>query len=630
MSWVILALTLGASITSIIHGVFMLFGSLSVNAGLFSDIPKTIYACLPVISAILALVGGVIAFNKSKWGALFLFIAAGLCVPSKDTWLYGGVYFFTMLLCFFLKADRYDDYDELIYEDNEDENVENDRQTVGYYLGNESENYAEEKDSVDYLQGGFPDVPKPNLNLNEVISTPISESSLTAPIVNNEPPKLKRRMSKTCPTCGATVAREARFCSTCGTALGVPAEELLENQDDAAQVNVNAIKVNDAAPGKLESDFANHMNAIEAEKQKSELNFAMDNINSNLNDGDDMAQANKVFVKPRREQIDYQDSDRRTRANNNIDAAASSYQEFSRYTRRNKKRKRSAGRKILSMFVLIAAVGGALYFLLGLRKLPPGDLPPMVRNQVVDVTEKQNNNSSPVPAVSTGQDLPPIAVQNNQNNQEIAVPGQAVTENILPNFVPEREPKTGIVIGSNVNVRADHTTSSNRVTRLNVNTKLDIIGTFNVTSGQHQGIWYNITTGGKEGWIYGRYVQPTGSGLPSGYSNALLKTFGSNRKQLVETLGQPNRSSSTSAEWSGLTATLKGEDITRIRVTNASRELQNGLKVGMSQTALLQILGYPSGLSNKILQYNEGNKTGVSVQLDKNNAISSITVNAIQ
>ena len=281
------------------------------------------------------------------------------------------------------------------------------------------------------------------------------------------------------------------------------------------------------------------------------------------------------------------------------------------------------------MLFLIAAVGGALYFLLGLRKLPPGDLPPMGRNALVDATQRENNNLTPTSiTINNNQNSQPATIAI-QENQEIAVPGQTITENILPNFTPDREPKSGVVVGSNVNVREDHSTSSSRVTRLNVNSKLDIIGTYNVTSGQYQGIWYNIMTGGKEGWIYGRYVQPLGSGLPEGYSNALLKTFGSNKTQLVDALGQPTKSSNTSLEWQGLTATLKGENITRIRVTNSKRELQNGLKVGMSQTALLQILGFPSGVSNKVLQYNEGNKTGISVQLDKNNAISSITVNQI-
>ncbi|MBR6901547.1 MAG: hypothetical protein IKN30_05750, partial [Synergistaceae bacterium] len=94
-------------------------------------------------------------------------------------------------------------------------------------------------------------------------------------------------------------------------------------------------------------------------------------------------------------------------------------------------------------------------------------------------------------------------------------------------------------------------------------------------------------------------------------------------------LGQPKRSSATSLEWDGLTASFKNDELTRIRVTSSRRGLQNGLKVGMSQTALLQIMGYPSGVSNKILQYNEGGKMGVSVQLDKNNAISVITINSI-
>lgn len=584
----------------------MLFGSLSVNGGALFGVSATVLASLPVVSAIFALIGGIIAFNKSKWGALFLLIAGALCVPSKDTWLYGGIYFFTMLLCFFLKKDKYDEYENLLYEENEyeDEENENTSQTPQYYLGNDSENYEEEEEEIDYLQGGYPEIQKPAVNINKIedipapILAPVNDDVRGA-IINNEPPKLRRRMSKICPTCGATAARESRYCSVCGTPLSVAADELLENPPAP---EVNEIKT----------------------ASNSEINFADINSNSNsnfnVNDGDDMAQA-KVFVKPKRDSQDFHVSSGTRQKINSIDAAASSYQEFSRYTRRAKKRKRSAGRKVLSMLLLVSAVGGALYFLLGLRKLPPGDLPPIARNTVISVEEnKINNNSNFSQPVQTSQ---VVAEQEN-----IAQP-VAVNENILPNFTPDREPKMGVIVGSNVNVRADHTTSSNRVTRLNVNSKVDIIGNFNVTSGQHQGIWYNITTGGREGWIYGRYVQPLGSGLPAGYSNALLKSFGNNKSQLIDSLGQPSRNSATSAEWQGLTATFKGEYLTRIRITNSRRELQNGLKVGMSQTALLQIMGYPSGVSNKILQYNEGNKTGLSVQLDKNNAISTITVNSI-
>ena len=603
MSWVILALTLGASITSIIHGVFMLFGSLSVNRGALFGVSATVLASLPVVSAIFALIGGIIAFNKSKWGALFLAIAGALCVPSKDTWLYGGIYFFAVLLCFFLKSDKHDDYQDLFYEDENPEAYDDDQQpqTPQYYLGNESENYEEEENAVDYLQGGYPetqvrtpagelDIPAPILNGD--VQVPLIE-----PVINNEPPKLRRRMSKTCPTCGATVARESRYCSACGTALFVPAEDLLDG-DDTTQP--------DTPP------------------KTSEADFVTQNSNSNINDGDDdmsstQAASPKVFVKPKKVSSEFQsNSGTRQRMNTSIDAAASSYQEFSKYTRRAKKRKRSVGRKIVSMLFLVSVVGGALYFLLGLRKLPPGDLPPIARNAVTN---------TPAPSASTPQ-------TQTQPSQVIAVQDAiaepvAVSENLLPNFTPEREPKTGMVVGSNVNVREDHSTSSNRVARLNVNSRVEIIGNYNVTSGQYQGIWYNVMTGGKEGWIYGRYVQPLGSGLPAGYSNALLKSFGNDKAQLADALGQPKRSTATSAEWDGLTATFKGDDLTRIRITNAKHELQNGLKVGMSQTALLQIMGYPSGLSNKIMQYNEGSKTGLSVQLDRNNAVSVITINSI-
>ena len=613
MSWVILALTLGAAITSIIHGVFMLFGSL-VNTGAIFNVSTTVLASLPVVSAIFALIGGVIAFNKSKWGALFLLIGGGLCVPSKDTWLYGGIYFFAMLLCFFLKPEKRNDYQDLFYEDDEEPEPEefSQPQTPQYYLGNESENYAEEGDEVDYVQGGYPEQPAAPSYNEANIPEPTLNGDVTPPVlnINNEPPKLRRRMSKSCPTCGATVAREARFCSVCGTALSIPVdEELPEAQNSDAA---------DTPGGNFES----------------EKNFAMNDINTNpnVNDGDDEMNSEqagnpKVFVKPKRAaSSDFgMAGGTRQKINNNIDAAASSYQEFSRYTRRAKKRKRSAGRKILSMLLLVGVVGGALYFLLGLRKLPPGDLPPIAQTKVINNLNANNENNISVTTVPSGSSTTAAPVQ----DTSIATP-IAVAENVLPNFTPAREPKRGMVIGSNVNVRADHTTNSDRVARLNVNSRVEIIGNYNVTSGQHQGIWYNVITGGKEGWIYGRYIQPLGEGLPSGYSNALLKTFGSDKSQLADALGQPTRSSSTSAEWEGLTATFKDDDLTRIRVTSSRRELQNGLKVGMSQTALLQIMGYPSGLSNKILQYNEGNKTGVSVQLDKNNAISVITINSIQ
>ena len=595
MIWIILALTLGASITSIIHGVFMLFGSLSISGAAITGIPSTMLAVLPIISAIFALIGGIIAFNQSKWGALFLFIAMGLCAPARDTWLYGGLYFFAGLFCFFLRKrqegeypDNYDDYED----DSDNSN--------SYPYDNTSEGFY------------YMDEPAPAPLPEQVPLESQIIGSDVVPQANNEPPKLRRRMSKSCPECGAVVSRDAFYCPTCGTKLFVFSDEVgaagtnspvlehepLEADEDLQSVNDQLFAPPDNYEAVNEESYQAGAETLEPEAEP---------------EGE--VPDYRVRLKPtEQEAVQTMAQKRKVSASE----AANSYADFSRYASKGKKRKRSAGKKVLMMIALVAAVGGALYFLLGLRKLPPGDLPPMVRPEV---TRANDNTAYPTPAAS--QPAPASEVVAEQVDV-------AVSENELPNFTPERTPRSGTIIGSNVNVRADHTTSSNRVTRLSVGTRVEVIGTFNVPSGQYSGTWYNIRTGGREGWVYGKYLQPLGSGIPSGYANALLKTFGSSRSELIESLGQPTRSTSSSVEWPGLTATTKGDDITRLRLTNSSRELQNGLKPGMSQTALLQIMGYPSSVNGRTLNYNENGKTGLSVQLDKNNAISTITVSEVR
>ena len=624
MSWIILALTLGASITSIIHGVFMLFGSLTISGGSLFGIPSTMLASLPIISAAFALIGGIIAFNKSKWGALFLFIAGGLCVPSRDTWIYGGIYFLAGILCFLLRPDKHDEYQNILYDDDE---FQDDEQVFdeNNYPQNEDVNVNVKTVPNENIYYSQPDLQQPQL---QQIQQPVQSFD-----TNNEPPKLRRRVSKICPECGAMVAREDRFCNNCGAKLFVIAdklEDIQKEEDQTQQVNEQLLTPSkDLQTSEAPTDFKVEIENVKVREINNNPIERDDYLNPGLkfdtNDGDDMsAQAvqNYRMVKPVRNTRNFQNS---RRDDDMFNDAAESYQQFSKYTRRAKKRKRSAGRKILSMLLLVGAVGGALYFLLGLRKLPPGDLPPIARNDVRIIEQEnshgENSSSRYTAPVQTSE---PVA---QPQKEEVAV---VVSENLLPNFNPDRTPKSGMVVGSNVNLRADHTTSSNRVARLNVNTRLNVLGTFNVTSGQHQGLWYNVETNGKEGWIYGRYVQPLGSGLPSGYSTALLKSFGKNKTEIVDALGNPTRNSSTSLEWPGITATLKGDEITRIRLTASNRELQNGLKVGMSQTALYQLMGFPSGVSNRIMQYNENGKTGLSVQLDKNNAISTITVNEIK
>ena len=610
MSWIILALTLGASITSIIHGVFMLFGSLAVtDSGIFvNGLPPTMLAGLPVVSAVFALIGGIAAFNQSKWGALFLFVAAGLCVPARDTWLYGGLYFFAALLCFLVsKKNRetemiYGDYD---YDDNGygsgTEDVEAD-----YYYDTPAIPPADSYDGTgkqaEAPAFSFPDLKKDNINADTSFEEALKQQSV---------PKIRRRMSKACPECGEIVSRDSHYCPTCGAKLSVLTE------DD----NIDIEKLNEQLLTPVPTEeFEQVQEQAQAQEQEETQNIQQGD-NPKKEDEENMSYAEsipnyRVLVRPERNSTGMG----RTLRN---DVTS---QEFTRYTSKAKKRGRSAGRKIASMLLLFSAVGGALYFLLGLRKLPPGDLPPIARTEVVreSARESESENLPPVKSVQTTE-----TDSKAKGSQTVAEPVVAVAENILPNFEPELQPRNGIITGSSVNVRADHTTSSARVTRMKVNSRVEILGTFNVPSGQHSGIWYNIRTGNNEGWVYGRYLQPVGSGLPSGYSVALLKTFGSNKAQMTELLGTPTRSTGSSVEWPGLTATLKGDEITRIRITSPNRELQNGLKIGMSQTALQQIMGYPSSVNNRTMNYNENGKTGLSIQLDRNNSISSITVNEI-
>ena len=597
MRWIILALSLGASITSIIHGVFMLFGSLSIGAGPVG-FPAIWLASLPIISAIAALIGGIVAFGGSRWGALFLGLATVLCAfAPKDIWIYGGLYCVGALLCIFLRPqkDRVDYYYDDFGEDPETLDSEEDEE--GY----------EEMYERRMARGG---------SKRAVSSQPLPSAQESAP-------KVRRRTSKTCPYCGATVAIEHRFCPECGESLQVPAHASVPASEAAAETPLEIAAASPLTEPRepLEETFS-HLNSEEfqidrdaglpSETQSTPSVQPLRIVEpaspfQEIEEEEPVAapvkssSAHKVFVRPERDDMEL------PKRPIEIDPDMS-YQKFSQYAhnRRGKYRRRSIGRRLLSILLLIVAVGGALWFLLGLRKLPEGELPPAVRpisNPTVVEEKKDDVLVQPVK------------------------PQAPAAPDALPAFKPDRSPRRGIITRTNVNMRSDHTTSSKKVATLSQNTRFDILESW---SGQGY-TWYRIRTQGqsKEGWVRGDLLQLLGGELPAGYTKALLGTFGKNRAELTDKLGQPSKSTNTTMDWNGLTATLRGEDVSRLRLTNNQRELKNGLKVGMSQTALLQLMGYPSSISQKQMQYNEGGKAGVTVQLN-NNAIQNITVSEIR
>ena len=576
MRWIILALSLGASVTSIIHGVFMLFGSLSIGAGPVG-LSAIWLASLPIISAISALIGGIVAFSGSRWGALFLALATVLCAfAPRDIWIYGALYCVGALLCIFLRPHQehvdyyYDDYDEDGQDGMEGEDEEDYEEMYERRMARGSSKRGMEREPL--------------------------------PPAPETPSKVRRRTSKTCPYCGATVAIEHRFCPECGESLHIPAHAPVPAPEEPEERPEDAVAAASAPEEPLLSQpipSVKPLSIIEPSplpREEAEENF-QENFQTAV--PTKPAQVHKVFVRPDREEMEL------PRRPINIDPDMS-YQQFAQYThnRRGKYRRRSVGRRVLSILLLIGAVGGALWFLLGLRKLPEGELPPAVRP------------------------TPPAAEERPDDVLVQPVQPKAAVADELPSFTPDRSPKSGIITRTNVNMRADHTTSSKKVATLSQNTRFSILESW---SGPDYP-WYRIRTQtqNREGWVRGDLLQLLGGELPTGYTNALLRSCGKNQTELSEKLGQPSKSTNTTMEWSGLSATLRGDDVSRLRLSNSRHELKNGLKVGMSQTALLQIMGYPSSVSQRQTQYNEGGKAGVNIQLSRDGLIQTITVNEIQ
>jgi hypothetical protein len=278
----------------------------------------------------------------------------------------------------------------------------------------------------------------------------------------------------------------------------------------------------------------------------------------------------------------------------------SSYREFSTYTRRRKKRRHVLWRRALGPVILFLAVGSAAWFLLSSRQAPP--FPDRVPSE------------NPPPNIAK------------------APPPEPTPEEILLRLRAE-PPGRGIVLGSNVNVRPDHSTAGAVVTKLNSNTRVEILNRWEGLSGSLSGPWYHIRAGEREGWIYGQYLQPLdarNSTLPPGYTAVLLKTFGTNKAALISHFGQPNQQSVTTLTWKGLTANIRGdEEITRLQLTSAEHVLSNGIAVGLSDDALYKVMGYPSEYRSGQLRYAEsGGDQGVIVRT-QNGKIQSISAGNI-
>lgn len=600
MRWVVLTLSLGAAIVSTLHGIFEILVS-STADGAFT----WVMAALLIGSALFALAGGVVAFHWRRAGGVFLTISALMCfLAHRDAVVYAGFYLAGAALCVFIRAPE--DYDR---EDNE--------------VPDEDYPESNDDDAEDnrYLQ-----------ERNQSFSAQNAKKRARAAAIREEYDLARRgarlgqpvrtRSSKVCPACGASVGIDHKFCFTCGCPLHTPSPEspdepeavmiekrppLPHDEDDAPKQETDGLR-----------DFRNRdFQKIRFSGHPEEDETHEDNTPSPPSNGEETERArgggreerggrasaapesrktpHRVFVTP-------MEDDQPVRIRPLMIDPDDSYQEFSAYTRRRKRKKRSVLRRAVGPLLLLLALVGAGWFLLGLQKLPPEALP--VQPPVRDLAP---------PASSE----PPVAEP---------VPARSALDSLRID-VPSR----GVVVGTNVNVRPDHSTAGAVVMKVNSNTKVELLDYWEGMSGSLTGPWYRIRANGKEGWIYGQYFQPLDARdatLPPGYITELLVTFGADRAALTGQLGQPGSQSATTLSWSGLTVNLRNGDITRLQLTSAKHVLKNGVAVGITDDQLFKAVGYPSEYRSGQLRYVESGSVGMSVSL-KNRRVENITVGNI-
>lgn len=631
MRWIVLALSLGAAMVSIIHGVFALLLSSSATQSVVSGSSSGTFTWLTGImlflSAALALIGGTLGFNRRRLGGAFLIVAAMVCFfINTDTRIYGALYFLAGLIAFFVprlwddgveEEDFDDDRDEI--EEDRDESYKNDEEPARP-RGRAVTYGARKKEYVAKIRQG---------DENEVDE----QGKVEMPMSLN---RVRIRSSKVCPACGASVGIEHKFCFVCGGSLH--ARNSIEEDEDAPVVkntqSGNEAKTSgllDSAPlsdlkpvSPIDGDLSFDEATKKAQEEESALNRVLfddeaqdlkkddaEEDNEEVNEFEEeeipISAPHKVFVKPIKDEAPIP---KRSFVVN----PDSSYQEFSNYARRRKRRRNSLFHRVLGPLLLVMVIGGIAWFLLGLRKLPEKELPipPTVQSTPV-------NREEP----SAG----PIAVPSNEGQAE----GNKSSKDTLGALRIEA-PTTGIVLGSNVNLRAEHTTTGTVVTRLNSDARGEILERWEGTTGNLTGTWFRLRINGKEGWVFGRYFQPLdarATSLPPGYVGALLKAFGSKKSEAPQVVGRPSKTTATSLSWAGLTINYRGSgEALKAQISSSKHVLPNGVGVGISEESLFAKMGYPSAFRSGQLIYLENPNRGVGIKM-KDGKVQSITVGEI-
>ena len=343
MRWIVLALSLGATIVSLIQGVmFVLMSSGDRGTGPFGEGFTWMTTVLLLLSVVIAFTGAVLAFNRRKAGGVFIIVAALVCLLAhSSTRIFGVLYLVAGLLAFMVKSsseyeyedDEFDDISEFGDDDEEDEEEKTlpvrsrrreEPQELSYGDKRRERASMMKMDKEELSLGGIPK---------------ISES---------------RRSSKVCPSCGASTGIDHKFCYTCGEPL---------HATKAASVDSGEFDADTPLTRKISSAFKDFKMVSPVDEPEEEEYFE--------DEEPEKSASHKVFMKSSEE--DEEEFDPFMVEPDN------EYQDFSRYTNRRKRKRTSTLRRILAPLVLLLAVGGAAWLLLGTRgnvQPPPPPPPP--------------------------------------------------------------------------------------------------------------------------------------------------------------------------------------------------------------------------------------------------------------
>ncbi len=449
-----------------------------------------------------------------------------------------------------------------------------------------------------------------------------------------------------CPECGGAVSGTHRFCPECGTF--VPrVESVLQVGQDAGRAT-EAARDDDVRLYDDESDgYDGYDGAVSAPRE----------------------------------------FDREHRSN--TDMAGRSFREFNAaISARRGKKDRKGGIFLVVLFLLfVGSLGGGVYwFLQQAGRIPWEDGNFAPAPEAVRTVEEAGGDPA-VPLATPGG----VVVDGAPPSTSQPLPFIAGDSLEIP------RPTKGVVIGSGVNLRGSHSVSSPVVGKVTTGNEVDVLEswtsdegaevvalvdvelaaddgrTVRLTRGRGVSLlsgpdalgnlrvalpddkgrtpytaaantmspprswpWYRIRPrGGKEGWIFGKFVtvlSPEEHSLPAATLERALNSFGSTREALVSILGEPLKASKKSVKVSGepaeeeslgfdgLTVVLLNRggitEVKSLTFFTSRHYLEGGLSVGLERRAVLSILGFPNAFEKGSEVYRSDSRTGIRVRYE--------------